>query len=80
MTEVQTRAWSTVERIVARYRHTEDATIAVVSHGDVVRALLILLLGMPLDYIHRIEVAPASLSEVSLGPAHPRVLTINQIF
>lgn len=80
MTQVQTRAWGALERILARYQHAQDATVAVVSHGDVVRALLILLLGMPLDHIHRLEVAPASLSEVLLGPWHPRVVTINHVF
>jgi broad specificity phosphatase PhoE len=78
--EVQTRAWGALARILARYHSVKDATAAVVSHGDVVRALLILFLGMPLDHIHRLEVAPASLSEVSLGAGHPRVLMINQVF
>jgi broad specificity phosphatase PhoE len=77
---VQARAWGALERILARYQNVRDATAAVVSHGDVVRALLILLLGMPLDYIHRLEVAPASVSEVLLGVGHPRVLMINQVF
>src|ERR1700750_2544316 len=50
--EVQTRAWGALERILAQYRDVKDATAAVVSHGDVIRALLVLLLGMPVDYIH----------------------------
>jgi len=78
--EVQARAWGTLQKIVARYEHEKDATAAVVSHGDVVRSLLVLLLGMPLDYIHRLEVAPASVSEALLGVGHPRVLMINQVF
>ncbi len=80
MTQVQTRAWGTLERILTRYEQIQDAIVAVVSHGDVIRALLILLLGMPLDHIHRLEVAPASLSEVELGRWQPRVVTINQVF
>jgi broad specificity phosphatase PhoE len=78
--EVQTRAWGALERILAQYRDVKDATAAVVSHGDVIRALLVLLLGMPVDYIHRLEVAPASVSEVLVGVGHPRVLMINQVF
>src|SRR5690348_14332632 len=38
--EVQTRAWGALERILARYRDMKDATAAMVSHGDVIRALL----------------------------------------
>ena len=78
--EVQTRAWGVLERILARYRDVKDATAAIVSHGDVIRALLVLLLGMPADHIHRLEVAPASVSEVVVGIGHPRVLMINQVF
>ncbi len=79
MLQVQTRAWASLQKIVDRYRQ-EEATVAVVTHGDVVRALLLLLLGMPIDHIHRLEVAPASVSEVLLDSGHPRVLTVNQVF
>jgi broad specificity phosphatase PhoE len=77
--QVQIRAWSSIESILVRYK-TEDAVIAVVTHGDVIRALLLLFLGMPNDHIHRLEASPASVSEIVLGMGHPRVLTVNQIF
>ncbi len=77
--QVQTRAWSSIEAIVARHT-SKDATVAVVTHGDVIRALLLLLLGMPIDHIHRLEASPASVSEILLGEGHPRVLTINETF
>lgn len=80
MMQVQTRAWRALQKIVERYRAQTDATIALISHGDVIRALLILLLGMPLDHIHRIEVAPSSVSEILLGTGHPRVSSMNQVF
>lgn len=79
MMQVQTRAWSCLETIAARYQNRTEATVAVVSHGDVIRGLLILLLGMPLDYIHRLEVSPASVSEISLEARQPRVITVNDI-
>lgn len=75
--QVQSRAWSSMEKIVARHA-AADATIAVVTHGDVIRALLLLLLGMPIDHIHRLEAAPASVSEVSLGTGNPRVVSVNR--
>lgn len=80
MLEVQLRAWKALERIVARPRTGQETTVAVVSHGDVVRALLMLFLGMPLDHIHRLEVWTASVSEVILGHAYPQVITMNQTF
>ncbi|MBV9265548.1 MAG: histidine phosphatase family protein [Acidobacteriaceae bacterium] len=74
---VQNRVWGAVHSISAGHR---DATIALVGHGDPIRALLLLFLGMPLDHILRIEIAPASISEVSLGSSCPIVQGVNRIF
>jgi probable phosphoglycerate mutase len=73
--EVQARAWKSLESIQARH---PQGTVAAVTHGDVVRSLLLLLLGMPLDHILRLEVAPASVSEIVLGGSEPLISSINQ--
>lgn len=78
--QVQARAWQAIERMIKCFPSSTESTIAVVSHGDVVRGLLLLLLGMPIDYIHRIEIAPASLSEILLGPQGPVVSKMNEFF
>jgi len=80
MMEVQARAWKTLERLTQRPSSSEDATIAVISHGDVIRALLLLFLGIPIDHIHRMEIAPASVSEVLLGLHEPIVNRMNEFF
>ncbi len=80
MMQVQARAWTAMKKILARHADREGITVAVISHGDVIRALLILLLGMPLDHIHRFEVSLASLSEVVFDGRYARVVRINQIF
>jgi probable phosphoglycerate mutase len=75
--EVQRRAVAATERIAAASR--KDATVVVVSHADVIRALLAHYLGMPLDLIHRLDVRPASLSVVHLvADQPPRVAVVNQ--
>ena len=52
--------------------------IAAVSHGDIIRGLLLRTLRMPLDEIHRIEVAPASVSTIQVWDGTPaRVLSVN---
>ena len=79
MLEVQTRAWSALREIMEPYLDAEDATVAVVSHGDVIRSLLVLLLGMPLDNIYRVEVSPASLNEIVFDGHYGRVARINQV-
>jgi|SRR3954451_20864400 len=79
MLQVQTRAWTAIREIMEPYLEAEEATVAVVSHGDVIRSLLVLLLGMPLDHIYRLEVAPASLTEVLFDGHYARVVRINQL-
>ena len=55
----------------------EDATYLVVSHGDVIKALLADALGQHLDQFQRIVVDPASLSVVRYGATRPFVERIN---
>lgn len=80
MMDVQSRAWSGITRIMERYRHDKDTNVAIVTHGDVVRALIVLVLGMSIDHIQRIEAAPASVSEVLIRRSDLRVRTINETF
>lgn len=54
-----------------------DALYAVVSHGDVIKALLADALGLHLDGFQRIVVDPGSLSAVRYTPLRPFVLRIN---
>lgn len=63
MGEVVARGAAELERI--RRAHP-DGMVAAVSHGDVIRALLLHALGASLDHIHRLEVAPASVSVLRL--------------
>jgi broad specificity phosphatase PhoE len=57
-------------------RQPEDSLV-VVSHGDVIRAALLFVLGMPLDFYNRIEIATGSISTIRLDAAGPRVVTLN---
>lgn len=68
-----------VAALLARARSSPDAVIAAVSHGDVIRAVLCHALGVSLDLQHRVEVSPASVSELELWPWGPRVLAINDV-
>lgn len=55
-----------------------DGAVAVVSHGDVIRAALLFVLGMPLDLYGRIEIATASISTVRIDDSGIRVPAINE--
>ena len=75
--EVQARAIAACEEIAAR--HPKDH-VAVVSHGDVLKAILAHYLGTPLDLFQRIHVGTASLSIVDVPPAgSPSVIAVNRI-
>ena len=50
---------------------------AVVSHGDVIKAILADALGLHLDLFQRIVVDPASLSVVRYGATRPFVERMN---
>jgi probable phosphoglycerate mutase len=55
-----------------------EGTVALFSHGDPIRAALLYYLGMPLDFVHRIEVSPASVSILKLAESGARVVCINR--
>lgn len=63
LTEVQIRAVAGLEDLAAAHG---DQKVVVVSHADVIRALLCHYLGTPLDLIHRLHVGPTSVSMVEL--------------
>ncbi|HEX2244236.1 MAG TPA: histidine phosphatase family protein [Gammaproteobacteria bacterium] len=74
MIEVQARVLGLMESLCQGYPAT---TIALVSHADVIRGALAHCLGMPLDFVLRLEISPASISMVAMEQDGPRVLCIN---
>ena len=50
---------------------------AVVSHADVIKAAIAYFLGMPLDFLWRFEIDPASVSVIAFEGDTPRVLRLN---
>ncbi|HLY14473.1 MAG TPA: MSMEG_4193 family putative phosphomutase [Candidatus Limnocylindrales bacterium] len=54
-----------------------DAVYAVVSHADVIKAILADALGLHLDQFQRIVIGPASLSVVRYTRLRPYVLRVN---
>jgi broad specificity phosphatase PhoE len=73
--EVQARVVRFLE--MARERHAHEALV-LVSHADTLRALLLHALGMPLDFVLRLEIPPGSYGELDLhaGGARLRALGV----
>ena len=75
MLEAQLRVVRAMER--ARALHP-SGTVALVSHGDVIKAALAWALGLPLGSYDRFDIDPASVSRVGLDEWGARVLGVNE--
>lgn len=72
---VQQRMVSAMEQIARE--HGRD-TVALFSHGDPIRLALAHFLGMPIDFIHRLQISPASVSAVDFTSDGVRVAVVNR--
>jgi probable phosphoglycerate mutase len=75
MVEVQARMVVEIERLREQFPH---GIIAVVSHGDPIKAAIAHYMGIPLDFLLRFEVDPASVSVIAINDYGAKVLCINQ--
>jgi probable phosphomutase (TIGR03848 family) len=75
MAEIQLRMVQELESL--RARHSSDA-VAVVSHGDPLRAAVAWFLGIPIDLMLRFEIGTASVSVVQVDDWNARVLCVNE--
>ena len=76
--ETMTQALSRALRVLTDLRRAYgDTELVLVSHQDVLKALLAHCLGMPLDLMHRIDLAPASCSVLHMGDGELRVESMN---
>ena len=74
MLDVQCRAWAALVNLDERY---PAAVVAIVSHGDVIRGVLLEAAGIPLDFVHRVEISPARISILQFSRGGPAVLQVN---
>jgi probable phosphoglycerate mutase len=74
--EVQARIVAEVEHLCSEH---PEQTIAIVSHADVLKAVVAYTIGLHLDLFQRLVIAPASLTVLDLGGLMPRLLCLNDI-
>jgi broad specificity phosphatase PhoE len=72
--EVLSRVLALTERLCSEHG---PQTVALVSHGDVIKIAIAHFLGVHLDLFQRIEISPASISVVDVRPYGPLVLLVN---
>lgn len=75
MAEAQTRIAALLDRL---RRANPGGTLALVSHGDIIKAALAHALGLPLDFHGRFEISPASRSVLIAGDWGLKVHSINE--
>ena len=74
MLQAQARMIGGLEAVRARHPHE---AVAVVSHGDLIKAAIAYYAGIPLDLFQRIEISLASASIVEIDDAAIRILAVN---
>ncbi len=73
--EVQARMLAALEELCAFHG---DGRVAVFGHGDPLKTVVAHFLGMPLDFITRLNIDPASVSAVRFASWGAKVLFINR--
>ena len=61
--DAQARIARAIDEVAVRHR---NQTIAFVTHADVIRLAILHIAGAPIDFIHRFEISPASITAVDL--------------
>ena len=74
MANMQARA---IESMHLALSSTGTGAVVMVSHGDVIKALVAANLGMRLDDFQRIIIDPASVTVFDFSPKTPRLLLLN---
>lgn len=74
--EMQARAVATIERIAMQHPYGK---VAIVSHADVIKAIVAHYAGIHLDLFQRLTVAPASISIIHLYRRGPSIQCLNDI-
>jgi probable phosphoglycerate mutase len=76
MAAAQRRAWAHVLRSA---QSAPGKTIAMVSHCDIIRAIVAQVLGLSLDHYGRFDIDPASITRVAVGEWGAKILRLNEI-
>ncbi len=74
MREAQSRAVAFLESIAERAPKSRNI---IVSHGDIIRAIVMDFLEISLDSVHHLEISPASISVVDIYPKWAVVRALN---
>lgn len=72
--DVQSRAMALIDRLA----QAESGPLVLVSHSDVIKTVVLTLIGAPLGRYAHIAVDPASITTLDLWPGGGKVVRLNQ--
>jgi broad specificity phosphatase PhoE len=75
MAEVQSRVMACLRKAATA---DPERPIVLVSHGDVIKAIVLDVLGAPFGSLHTFEIAPASVSTIVLGNWGSKIISLNE--
>ena len=77
--ETMAEATGRIVGLLDRLAHAPvDATIAIVSHSDMIRGAVAHVLGLPLDNLLRFDIHPASITRVVWGDWGAKLISLNE--
>ncbi len=68
---------SRMSALMEKLRRAYQGTVVLVSHGDPIKSAIAHYTGVPLDFIIRLDVQPASVSILSIDDYDARLITLN---
>jgi broad specificity phosphatase PhoE len=76
MAQAQDRAWT---HVAAAAQAHADRIVAMVSHCDIIRAVVARVLGLSLDHYGRFDIDTASITRLAVGDWGAKVLALNEM-
>jgi len=73
---VRERVSAAILKLINQY--PQDAVIAIFSHGSIIRHTISYFIGLPLENLNQIRIAPASISTLTISEKKGRLLHLNQ--
>jgi broad specificity phosphatase PhoE len=73
--DVQQRAVAHLQHLEA---HCKDPAVVIVTHAEVIRSLVLLATGAPIDDYQQVEIAPASITMLSVRGSALQLASVNE--
>ncbi|AVA25612.1 histidine phosphatase family protein [Rhizobium sp. NXC24] len=74
MLDVQQRVFGLIETLA-----NNGKRLTLVSHGDVLKAAVCHILGLPIDAWPKFDIAPASITTMAVGDWGAKIITLNEM-